>query len=342
MRSVTCLALTCFICMLCSVLASAKIGPAAPDLRELCERADLIAVGQAVAVRADGPTTVVENGTTYPARTMVVDLAIERTLKGQVAAQTATFTFSVVTVPVLDVGGMPVSSGQFGMFFLRASPRGYEVLDPEFPFVIATPGSPGATGSPFDQAAAEVAHVLDTPSAPDRLREQAVTLLAFSQTPVATAALKAAAANQPQNVRLAAMAVLLARGDISLLPEAQQLLLSNDPRIDPSHRDTVASAIGYGVWDERAVPLLAPLLRSGSVLIRRGAASALRNTRSPKAVRPLAQGLSDSDREVQYYAVIGLAEITGTVGEWAPATPTFLQDPQRYLDHWREWAKSIE
>jgi hypothetical protein len=342
MRRVTCFALTCCICMLCAPLASAKIGPPAPDLRELCERADLIVVGRAVAVRPGGPTTIDENGTSYPAQLMVVELDVERTLKGPPAGPAATFTFSAVTVRALDVGGVAVAAGQFGVFFLREGRGGYEVLEPDFPFVIATPGSPGARGSPFDQAVAQVAHVLETASAPDRLKERAVTVLACSRTPAADRALRVAALSQPLNVRLAAMAVLMARAEVSLLPEVQRLLLSNDARIDRGRSDTVASAMGLGVWDARAIPFLAPLLRSGDVSVRRGAASALRNTRSPKAARPLAQGLYDSDREVQYFAVIGLAEITGTVGEWAPATPTFLQDPQRYLDHWREWAESLK
>jgi hypothetical protein len=271
---------------------------------------------------------------------MVVELDAKKILRGERTTGPVTFTFSMPTVPVVSVGGVPVSRGQFGVFFLRKGSRGYEVLDPDHPFVLATPGAPRTPGGLVDQVTAEVAHVLETPTEPDRLKEQAVSILASSQSSVAAAALKAATRNQPLNVRLGAMAVLIARGDISLLPEAQQLLLSSDPRIRPDRRDNLASALGYGVRDARAVPFLAPLLRSGDVFVRRGAASALRNTRSATATKPLGQALYDSDRDVQYQAVIGLAEITGTVGEWAPATSTFLQDPQHYLDHWRDWAKS--
>jgi HEAT repeat protein len=83
------------------------------------------------------------------------------------------------------------------------------------------------------------------------------------------------------------------------------------------------------------------LLRSSDVNVRRAAAAALRNTQNRAAIPSLAQGaLQDSDREVQYEAVIGLAEITGMNGDWAPTYGAFLKEPQRYVDHWRECAKA--
>jgi hypothetical protein len=57
-------------------------------------------------------------------------------------------------------------------------------------------------------------------------------------------------------------------------------------------------------------------------------------------LRLLVQALFDTDREVQYQAVIGLAEIAGAESEWSPATDTFNQNPQKYLDYWRDWGKS--
>jgi hypothetical protein len=271
---------------------------------------------------------------------MVVNVNIERTLKGTLSSRTTAFTYSVPKVPTLGGGGVGVSAGQFGVFFLRSDGSTYEVVDPDFLFVIASPGAPETSGPVLDQVTAEVAHILDSPTASDRLKEQAISVLAWCRTDAATAALRTAANSQPINVRLGAMGVLLAQNDTSVLLQAQQLLLSTDARVEESMRENVASAIGYGVRDAGAVPLLAPLLGSPNVLVRRGAASALRNTRSRSAITPLAQALSDSDHNVEYYAVIGMAEITGTVGEWAPALSSFMEDPQRYLDHWQEWANS--
>jgi hypothetical protein len=52
----------------------------------------------------------------------------------------------------------------------------------------------------------------------------------------------------------------------------------------------------------------------------------------------LSKLLYNSDKEIRYEAVMGLAEITGQ-GSWGPAVNIFNSDEQRYLTYWREWAK---
>src|SRR5262249_51676525 len=95
------------------------------------------------------------------------------------------------------------------------------------------------------------------------------------------------------------------------------------------------------ISDPRAVPILSSLLRSGDVLVRRAAAEALRNTASQGAVRPLVAALADPDRQVQYSAVIGLADITRQP-EWRPLDEEFRASPQRYIQHWRDWGRAQE
>lgn len=121
-------------------------------------------------------------------------------------------------------------------------------------------------------------------------------------------------------------------GAVVLLDPAQPLT-NNDVGM-------LASGLGGGISDPKAISLLAKLLHCRLVEVRRGAAAALRNTGNAAAIGPLCEALQDGDREVQYQAVIGLAEITGTVGDWAPSTDTFRNDPRLFLDHWREWARS--
>lgn len=72
---------------------------------------------------------------------------------------------------------------------------------------------------------------------------------------------------------------------------------------------------------------------------RRAAAAALRHTGSNAAVDALSSALQDSDREVRYHAVLGLATITG-LDEWGPSLELFDREEERYLTHWRAWAKS--
>ncbi len=58
-----------------------------------------------------------------------------------------------------------------------------------------------------------------------------------------------------------------------------------------------------------------------------------------KAVESLVIALNDNNRQVRYEGVIGLAELTGQ-DQWAPAIGTFESDEQKYLDHWKEWART--
>jgi len=327
-------------------LVTLALTPAAPplipglDLRALCDHSDVIVVGRALHVREGKSTTVVIQGKSFPGRHMLVELSVERVMKGRAEGTALTFSFSVPSVPIVSFGYEEVSVGQFGIFFLRKSDGGHEVLDPYHPFVIAAPGAPQASGNLLDQVTAEVTHVLRSVQVSSDVKEQALWVLNNVRTPVATAAIRAATRNQPLSVRLIAIGALLARNDISELDAAEDTLLHPPQNVNQNLVAGVASAIRFGVKDPRAIPTLARLLKSGDVNVRRGAASALRSTQDQDAIKPLAQALYDTDGEVLYQAVIGLAEITGTTGEWAPASDTFLKNPQRYLDHWRDWAKA--
>jgi len=80
------------------------------------------------------------------------------------------------------------------------------------------------------------------------------------------------------------------------------------------------------------------LLGAGSVEVRRSAAHALRNIADSAGVPALVRALDDPDRDVRYYAVTGLAKITGQ-DDWLPSLPLFESEEQKYVAHWREWAK---
>ena len=70
--------------------------------------------------------------------------------------------------------------------------------------------------------------------------------------------------------------------------------------------------------------------------MRQAAAHALRDTRSQRALAALILGLYNSDFEVRYYAVIGLAEITGTP-QWRPLESDFKARESEYLTYWKSW-----
>jgi len=83
---------------------------------------------------------------------------------------------------------------------------------------------------------------------------------------------------------------------------------------------------------------LEELLGSSSVYMRRGVTFAFMRMKSPDAVNGLRNALGDSDFQVRYDAVVGLAEIIGETA-WRPSARDFRSDEIKYLSHWRERAE---
>jgi hypothetical protein len=308
------------------------------DLEAMTSGADLIAVGRLVGAESLESKMVEIQGQPVQARVMLARLAVERTIKGQTTAPSVTFRF---VLPDMFVGYPGIGGNEFGVFFLRAVASGLEVFDPYHPYLVASPGGPPSVGSYEDQVVAEVAHVLDSPNSTPDTRLRAVLVLEDTRVPLSTQALERAARGDDLRARVNAVGALLERKDLNALPEVKQLALSSHLAADSDLLTGLGPSLD-SIEDPRAVPILTDLLAAPNAGIRRGAAVALRNTHAPSAIAPLSKALYDTNRDVQYFGVIGLAEITGTTGEWAPATDTFMEDPRKYVEHWRQWAKSQE
>src|SRR5574337_256278 len=172
----------------------AALAPLIPglDLSALCDHSDVIVVGRALHVRQERSTTVVIQGKGFPGRLMVVELNVEKVMKGRTEGGALTFRFAVPSVPIVSSGYEEVLAGQFGVFFLRRFEGGYQVLDPYYPSVVASPGAPRTTGSLLDQVTAEVAHVFASPEASVDTKVQAVRVLQGVEGPAAAIALRTA------------------------------------------------------------------------------------------------------------------------------------------------------
>lgn len=337
------LALACLILATGLTPARATVVPPL-DLTTLVENADLIVAGRVVRQENLKRTILVWDDVNLPAWVVVIRLNIERAIKGNPGDPTVSFR---MVVPLSGVGPEPtgyedVKTGQFGVFFLRRGQNGDEVLDPYHLFVPAAPGCRAKSGNYIDSITAELACVFDStePSVQSRwTRWEAVKALETIETSNATTALHAASKDPDTLVRVWAISALLSRGDVSILEQVEKLLpLPPDPQVI-NLTSQLGMAIGR-ISDAQAIPSLTRLLKSPDVNIRQGAAAALANTRAGAAIKPLTGALYDADREVQYQAVIGLAEITNTSGQWAPCHQTFIESPEQYLAHWRDWAKS--
>ena len=244
--------------------------------------------------------------------------------------------------PIAPIGYGEVNRGDFGVFFLKTAPTGYEVLDPKHPSVVAAPEARVADVDLLDQVIQEVAHVLDSheQSTRDRwIHLEAVQVLESLRTTSATAALHVAAEDKDPLPRTWAIAALVERGDLTALAAAKEMGRSPGGNVDQNLLTRVASAL-WVVNDPRAIPTLTDLLLSPNLEMRRGAAAALRNTRDQAAIDPLLGALADKDDEVAYQAAFGLAEITGDLQHGPGPMDDFKKDRQKYVSYWQSWAES--
>ena len=233
------------------------------NLPALTHGAHLIVVGQVTTVREEGRTRIDRQGRqSIPARRMLATLVVDRVLKGQAEGATISVGF---LAPEIPLGYAEISETQFGMFFLRKAPqRGYVVLDPYYPFVVASHDVAVTEGTVLDRVVAEVAQVLFTPRASPNELKRAIKALDTANTEFSTAALQRAAGNRNLDMpfRLDAAAALLRRNDISMLEMVTDVLLNSSQYIVNGLLNKLAFALQDGVKDPQAVPALSRLLHA--------------------------------------------------------------------------------
>jgi hypothetical protein len=259
----------------------------------------------------------------------------EHCLKGQSSEPTITIEF-VQTITWYGI--KDVRAEQVGMFFLKSNASNSFIFTSYYyPFVVAAMAAPrDGGGSDYDRVLAEVMNVLALPQTTWVDKVDAIDALELIKAPAILSSLRLAAKSEDQRAKLAAVAALLRRNDISELEFAVKML-SRPPRgSDRNSIDNLAYAI-HGVKDPKAIPTLRRFLGYRNVELRRSAAMALRSIGSDAVINPLMKALYDNDRDVRYQAVMGLAQITKQY-PWAPARDRYDSDERRYLTYWRDWA----
>ncbi len=306
------------------------------DLDKVTADAALIVAGQVLSVQEVTKTTVQVGDRRLSAREMIAELRADRVLKGN-AGSSSQLSFHFV-VPDEFIGWRSVTPS-YRVFFLAESSGEFRIANPYHPSIPAVPDSDTGEGTPIERVITQLGAVLESSNSSSEDKREAVFDLSKTQTPAAVRALRRAAEVTDVNLRLSVAAALLEHGDISMLHFAEDNLLKSNPTTPADLLHNLSFAILMGVRDESSVTELVRLLRATSPETRRAGASALMHTGASSAVGPLLSVIDDSDPMVQYYAVVGLAEITGQT-DWRPNTFDFSSDPKKYLDHWREFAKS--
>jgi len=305
------------------------------NLESLATQSDVIAVGEIQDVYPVATQSMEIRGSEVPTQILVARMRPDRVLKGPVA-EFLQFRF---VLPQFGMGYRGVTAHSYRVVFLKRNDDGLELTSPYYPSFPAMPGYQNAGRGPLNSVVAEIAAVLESPGALETARTEAVwALRSATSTAPALHALKVAADSDPSTtVKLSSVAALLAHGNMSQLATAEVAL--GNPSVPDNLRQNLASAIYEGVRDPAAIPALTRLLATRDVRVRRAAAMALRNTGSADATRGLITALRDVDPEVRYYAVIGLAEITGQTDS-RPLQATFLENEELYIGHWKSWAGS--
>jgi len=309
------------------------------NLAALTDSSDLIIAGQVLALKEAGHGIVRVNGKQFSSIRMLATIHVDQVLKGSFGSPRLEVGFDLPISPAGSMGYRGVPAGAYRLVFLRGSTPKYELANPFYPSVVASPGFATLEANVMKRVIGQIAAVLESPTTTDAEKLEAMSTLYRVNDPLITSGLRRALKHKSEVVRLSAVAELLNRNDISVLPIAVDALLHPKTDLPEYVRQNLSAAIGASAANDEAITTISQLLQAANPDIRRNAASALRNTSSKAAIGPLVLTLSDRDFQVRYYGVIGLAEITGQ-NEWRPLIEDFQTNEARYLKHWKNWAQA--
>jgi hypothetical protein len=303
----------------------------------LVAKADLIVAGVEEAANETGRTSIRTNSGLFVKRQMSVTLSVDRVLKGVLKASTVRFQWETGPVPLSIQGNGRVPT-MYSVFFLKHVGNEYSLVSPFSFSIIAAPTTRAAHHTAIDQVAAVIGAVIRAKesTAPDKT--QAVGVLRSATSLEANAALQFALADPDPSIRFRAAAALLDKNDMAPLPMVEDALL-HPAKQDAQHLTVLRSAMERGMENPAAIASLARIMAAGDVGSRVWAAWALRNTGSRRAIPFLARGLTDDYFEVRYWAVLGLAEITGDKVRSAIGKGRDTEGEQ-YVNYWIAWAHS--
>ena len=302
------------------------------DVPLLVSEADTIALGQITSVTARGATTLDLGRGTIPANSFVAELRVDRFLKGAAPSPTLLVHFAV---PESPVGIQRVVVGQYGLFFLSAGQADFRFTNPFHPTLPSMRGEKVPSGGILDQITEILGQVLESPLASDSDRSRTLAAFGSLRTPVAKDTLHHALNNTSGDAKLDIARALVARNDIAGLAPVEHALL-HSTGLPENMISNLAGSLA-GLKDPTSIPTLRQLLTLQDQRVTRAVAVALRQTRSPGALKPLSTLLTNDDLTARYYAVVGMGEITAQ-DPWTPAFDEFRDHESKYLSYWREWA----
>jgi hypothetical protein len=307
------------------------LGPV-PDVRPLEKYATLIVKGRVLDVRTVGTTEMRGQKT----RDLAASIQVDSVLKGKVEGGTITIRHPKDPLPF----GIQLRAGEYALYFLRDGQGGVYTfvnsMTAKMDITSRKVPLADAARTPIEKLKVELFASLSDP-APEVAKTALQQVDRLGRKSSAESLQRIAASRAPENEGMAYAGLIYLR-DYSLLRQAIQF--AEAPTTDPNVQyweSRIAASIGV-IGDNRmrqaleatkymqevtcastilakqpldssVLPRLYPLLSSPNVELRRGAAHALRGICDSSSVPVLAQALNDSDRTVQYDAMMGLAAL---------------------------------
>jgi len=329
-------------CLSCAALASRCHAVGVPNLKiaQLVALSDVIAIAQVYEVRDAGATAPISfRSELLASEAYVADLDVRLAIKGS-APRHLSVKYGL---PNAFIGYQGLRQGT-RMVFLRKRGDEFDLADPYHPDLPATTEARLALAQGDYVAAVEhemLAVIASSSTAASQKSEILRFDYALPRDGNTIDALKSGLPNAgDEDLRQRIEGELVHFGDTSELPNIVSLLLRNSAT--SNQRVWLLYVIGNNVTDPLAIPALQPLLGSTDNPIREAAAQALWHIGHPAAISSLLRALEDPDVSVRFYAVRGCADIANELGWGGPSESEFQGHEQRYLDHWRAWAKTYQ
>jgi len=271
------------------------------------------------------------------AANFTANLVLSKIYKGTVAD----FHGQVSFIGLDPMGGLPVAAKESYLMFLVRSPLGQ--LTPantaNSVMQLSLPASQLSGAEGVDGLEADLRASIKAVPGDPREKEWLDILSQFNTSDQATTGLLDGVTKNPDGTIASRALLVLAQSSPQKERYVSPLLkaLVKDPSLATQHPQSVYQIVASDTTpnDLADLILLANCSDSG---LRLNAVIAIRRMGLHESVGFLVASLGSADRNVQYQAVIALAEINGIYGDYAPSMEVFFKQPAKYTDLWREWA----
>jgi HEAT repeats len=294
-------------------------------------------------------------------RTMSASVQVDSVLKGNVNGSAITIEFQESHgTNTIFPNEYELRPDQYALLFLTGGQNGrYLFADPYTGAMPITSDRVPAAETAHTTEGSVEAVLFASLSDPDRnVAETALQQVGNLNKVRSTEALRKIATSSDPAFQSLAYAALINLGDYSLLDQAIKFAEEHVDQMDgiPYAIDLIgdkrireASKVPGGAglecssktglpFDRSVLPLLHSLLSSPNTDLRRSSVHALRGICDPSSARFMVRALDDSNRDVQYDAMMMLGALEDYPANLpAPATGLFNENPADYLNVWKRW-----